>query len=266
MSFIGYQAFALILAKPELLPFLVDKDEPSGLNLAALSTTLSIAFAFVGAAGVGSYFGALTTASLSFPRYPTLALSLPLACIGLSSLALSSIGRLPVFQRAGELDAIKYIRFLGILVPGTNLFASLFMNIIPSEPLAAATAPEPPSDVEAVFSPTSPGTMTAAPSTVRRLSYPDAPEHLLNPSEHTPLLIGGPEALYSAVREEEEEARKITVESGPDLTGEDGYPIVHHHWNLKKLLRDPGLWFFGVMFMLAVGPVSRISSGIECLN
>lgn len=260
MSFIGYQAFALILAKPDLLPFLVDEDEPNGLNLAALSTTLSIAFAFVGAAGVGSYFGALTTASLSFPRYPTLALSLPLACIGLSSLALSSIGRLPVFQHAGELDAIKYIRFLGILVPGTNLFASLFMNVLPSEPLETQVASDAPgsADVEAVISPTSPGSMLAAPApaAVPRLSYPDAPEHLLNPSEHTPLLIGGPEALYSAAREEEEEARKISIEHGVDVADEEGYPIVHHHWNVKKLLKDPGLWFFGVMFMLAVGPVS----------
>lgn len=331
LAFVGYQLFALILSRPSILPFLLDPTEPSGLNLPVLSATLSIIYALIGAAGVGSYFSALTTASLSFPRYPTLALSLPLSCIGLSSLALSSLGRLGMFQETvklasqrgqigvipsawlvqiakadltKELNSVKFLRALGILVPTINIWSSLFMNVVPSNyseddlerqkilhnersfvdspdtlsPPAQDHLPQLPSESES--RPTSPvSSISPLPRfPVLRIhpSYPDDPDHLLNPSEHTPLLYGGPEALYSAAREEEEEAQKdferVDEGGGSDqgdtasenglLPGMDVYPPEHHHWNVKKLLRDPGFWAYGFIIVLAVGPPEMTLSSI----
>jgi hypothetical protein len=190
---------------------------------------LGLCYFLVGMAAVGSYFAALTTASLSFPHYPTLALSLPLSAIGLSSLFLSSIARAPMFMGVSELNAVKYVSFLAIMVPVVNLFSSIFLRILPSDEV-----PPPESPVQEL------GGFGLAAS----IDYTDAPQHLLNPTERTPLLFGGPEAVYAAAREETEEAIK------------QHHEVVHHHWNVKKLLRDPGFWGFGLIIAAAIGPVS----------
>lgn len=188
-------------------------------------------------AAVGSYFAALTTASLSFPRTPTLALSLPLAAIGMSSLFLSSLARLPVFAmheahaRRNEVDPVRYLVFLAAFVAGVNVLSSVFMRILPSPPLVPPSSPSPP------------GTPARSPSLA---TYPDSPSHLLNPDERTPLLIGGPEAAYAAAREEAEAAKDGHV-------GDEGS---HVHWDVRRLVRNPGFWCFGALIALAVGPVS----------
>lgn len=65
-----------------------------------------------------------------------------------------------------ELDAKKFITFLGIICPLVNLFGAVFMKVVPPVPIAE-------DDLEVPNSPIS---------------------QLLHLDEHTPLLIGGPGA------------------------------------------------------------------------
>ncbi len=204
-----------------------------------LHVYLGLCFFLVGMAAVGSYFAALTTASLSFPHHPTVALSLPLSAIGLSSLFLSSIARDRFFNDTTtsndsaevELDAIKFLSFLAILVPAVNIISFIFMRIISSNEV-------PPPHESPV----------AEPSEVLAPDYADSPAHLLDPTEHTPLLIGGPEALYAAAREESQDARRKHL-----------HEAVHVHWNVRKLLKDPGFWSYGLIIAVAIGPVSKVA-------
>lgn len=203
-----------------------------------LHVYLGFCYFLVGMAAVGSYFAALTTASLSFPHHPTVALSLPLAAIGLSSLFLSSIARAEVFKaltdnknESVELEPVKYLSFLAILVPSVNIFSSIFMRILPS----VENLPETPEEISEVDTP----------------DYADSPSHLLNPTEHTPLIIGGPEALYAAAREESQDARRKHL-----------HEVVHVHWTASKLLKDPGFWSFGWIVAVSIGPAEMILSSI----
>lgn len=70
------------------------------------------------------------------------------------------------------------------------------------------------------------------------LEIPDSPiSQLLHLDEHTPLLIGGPEAARQEVEEE--------------LSGKE------HKWTAWKLVKDwEGFWFFGIFLALCIGPVS----------
>ena len=114
-----------------------------------------------------------SVASLSFPSYPTLSLSVPLALVGLSALVLSSFSTLPTFLTpTHELDPTRYMVFLGILSPGINLFSAFFMRVIPPRPLKPVSTSEAPT--EPINS-------------------------MLHLDEHTPLLVGGPEAAREDV-------------------------------------------------------------------
>jgi hypothetical protein len=139
-----------------------------------------------------------------------LALSVPLSLLGLSSLVLSSFSTLPTFQTSTqELDARKFIIFLGIICPAVNLFGALFMRVVP----------QPIYDEE-------------------DLETSDGPiDQLLHLNEHTPLLIGGPEAG----RQDAEEA----------LHGKDV------KWTVTRFIKDwEGFWVFGMFLALCMGPVS----------
>jgi hypothetical protein len=59
---------------------------------------------------------------------------------------------------------------------------------------------------------------------------------LLHLDEHTPLLIGGPEAG----REDAE-----AMERGKDVT-----------WTAVGMMKNWGFWSFGILLMLCIGPVS----------
>lgn len=222
LALIGYASFVILLSFPA---------ETDNLYI-----YLAIAYAFIGGAAVSSYFSCLTTASLSFPAYPTISLSLPLSLIGLSSLFLSLLGGLRPFQAAMEDDGIyvdpevppppyqadvdpkKFLGFLAILVPCINLFGAVFMRVIP---------PEPPSATEALLD-----------EGEHEHSVQNSPvQQLLHLDEHTPLLIGGEEAA----REE-----AVLKEEGKAVD-----------WTAKRMWKDYGFWALGVILILSLGPVSH---------
>jgi hypothetical protein len=156
-------------------------------------------------------------ASLSFPSHPTLSLSVPLSLISLSSLVLSSFSSLNVFQSlSGDLDPIKFLIFLGILSLSLNLLSALFLRILPqSIALPTQSEQDELDDDDEHRSPTS---------------------HLLHLDEHTPLIIGGPEAAR-----------------------EDAEAIVRgkERWTVGRLLVDwGGFWGFGILLALCIGPAS----------
>ncbi|WVN87586.1 uncharacterized protein L203_102769 [Cryptococcus depauperatus CBS 7841] len=207
---IGYMSFSTILAKasPET-PYLY--------------LWLTAAYFLVGAATVGSYFACLTCASLSFPNYPTLSLSLPLSLIGLSSLILSSFSSLPYFASATtqDLNPVKFLFFLGVLSPAINLWGSIFMRIVPLPPSDLDT------DQEDEAEP--------ANSLSQRF-------HL---DEHTPLLIGGPEQALE------------------EIEGLESQGMPEKQWGVRDLLLDyKGFWLFGVLCALTVGPGEMIMASI----
>jgi hypothetical protein len=72
------------------------------------------------------------------------------------------------------------------------------------------------------------------------LDETEAPiDQLLHLSEHTPLLIGGPESG----RQEAEDG----------LRGKD------HTWTAMGLIKDwEGFWFYGIFLALCIGPVSSL--------
>jgi hypothetical protein len=199
---------------------------------------LAVAYAFVGGAAVATYFSCLTTASLSFPAYPTISLSLPLSLFGLSSLFLSLLGGLRPFQAAPEdsgmlvdpeippppyaadVDPKKFLTFLAILVPCINMFGTIFMRVI---------SPLPPS-----------ATTTMLDEAEHEHSVPNSPiSQLLHLDEHTPLLIGGEEA----VREE-----AVLKEEGKTVD-----------WTARKLWKNYGFWTLGGILVLSLGPVRGLS-------
>ncbi|KAK4688251.1 hypothetical protein P7C73_g1872, partial [Tremellales sp. Uapishka_1] len=200
VSGIGYSTFVSIL-----------KTEQPGTPYIHLY--LAAAFFLVGGSIVGLYFACLTCSSLSFPSKPTLALSIPLSLVGLSSLFLSSFSTLPFFLNKAtppELDAEKYMTFLGIAAVSVNLFGFIFMRVIPPIPASKI-------DIDEARVPKSP---------IGRLLHLD---------EHTPLLIGGPEAAR-----EEAEAKEEGKAEG---------------WSVRRMVGDWEFWVFGALLSLSVGPV-----------
>ncbi|KAK8844774.1 hypothetical protein IAR55_006624 [Kwoniella newhampshirensis] len=211
LSAVGYISFSTILTKasPET-PY--------------VHMYLTAAYFLIGAAMVGSYFAALTCASLSFPTFPTLSLSLPLSLIGLSPLFLTSLSSFPVFMSGTDLNPAKFLYFLGFLSPAINLFAFLFMRVIP-QPLP---------DVHK-------SALQASGELGDGEEEPSSPiGQLLHLDEHTPLLIGGPEAA----REDVEEGK-------------------NDNWGLNELVADwQGFWLFGVLLALVIGPGEMVLSSI----
>ncbi len=127
-------------------------------------------------------------ASLSFPSHPTIALSIPLSLIGLSSLFLSSFSYLPTFLTPSsspthELNATKFLIFLGIFSPTINLFSALFMRVLPPRPAGVK---------------------------------------LVNVDERTPLLVEGPEAAREEV-EEMERGKEVSWTAWGLLKDWDGF-------------------------------------------
>ena len=184
----------------------------------------------------------LMQASLSFPSYPTLSLSLPLSLVGLSSLFLSVFSTLKAFQSPIEpgssqtdLDAVKFLTFLGILCPVIDLFGSIFMRVIPppislllKEPKVHMLGEEPTSDDES--------DEEINEEAERYLAMSQS----LNLDERTPLLIGGIEAALEEVDD---------MEKGKDI-----------NWTVGRLIRDwEGFWVFGLTLAMAIGPVGRSS-------
>lgn len=284
----GYQGFAYILSRGSV-PFTKSEESDPELDKQAVPIVLAIAFFLVGAAAIGSYFSALTTATLNFPKFPTLALSIPLSFLGLSSLFLSSLGRLPWFQeelpepaQGRELNPVRFLRFIGIIVPLVNLFAGTFLIVIPP------AIPEdllPQGDVDPELFEDDDGNDTLEPPDLSRsfLSYRSAAsEDIRHLAERTPLLIGGPEALYAAVREEEHQPTRSRTQSKASsrrppreaiLSGmeesnalerqtEEVLPE-HVHWTAKTILKNKGLWGFGVVLVLAIGPVRDPTCYVE---
>lgn len=260
------------------------------LDKQATPIVLAMAFFLVGAAAIGSYFSALTTATLNFPKFPTLALSIPLSFLGLSSLFISSLGRLPLFQddlkgeeQGKELNPVKFLAFLGVIIPLVNLFAAMFLIVIPPsipQDLVPQDNLEP--DLLESADPIDDSEPDAD-----ALDRPDlsrsfmsfrsaASEDIRHLAENTPLLIGGPEALYAAVREEERQPigsrshskasshrmPRAGILSGMEASNalerqaEETTVPEHVHWNAKMLLRNKGFWGFGLVLVLAIGPVS----------
>lgn len=293
LSFAGYQGFAYILARGSV-PFVKPDEYNPDLDKQATPIVLAIAFFLVGAAAIGSYFSALTTATLNFPKFPTLALSIPLSFLGLSSLFISSLGRLSSFQdelkgdeQGKELNPVKFLCFLGIIVPVVNLFAALFLIVIPPsipEDLLPQDELDPGmfEDVEGGGNVDEPGHRNSddmeRPDLSRSfISYRSAAsEDIRHLAERTPLLIGGPEALYAAVREEEQQPVRSRSQSKAsshrppagilsvmeasnvlERQREEQNVHEHVHWNAKMLLKNKGLWGFGIILVLAIGPVSR---------
>nr|XP_031862035.1 uncharacterized protein CI109_002448 [Kwoniella shandongensis]KAA5529107.1 hypothetical protein CI109_002448 [Kwoniella shandongensis] len=215
LSAIGYLSFSTILTRctPET-PY--------------VHVYLTVAYFLVGAATVGTYFACLTCATLSFPSFPTLSLSLPLSLIGLSALVLSSFSTLPIFMSDGDLNAAKFIYFLGILAPAVNLFGFLFMRVLP-EPLPESLKFEGGGD-----------DLDEDQDEEAEEEMSRSIGQLLHLDEHTPLLIGGPEAA----REEIEEGK-------------------NEIWGVKELVGDwKGFWIFGILLALVIGPGEMVFSSI----
>ena len=332
LSFVGYQSFALILTykdrfevafddrdpDPYSDPYL-DSDNTSG-GSSPLPFLLALSYFCLGGAAIGAYFSSLTTAALQFPRYPTLALSLPLSCYGLSSLTLSSIARSRFFlDHSSQLDPIRLTRFLGVLVPCINVFAAIWLFVSSA---AVETYPDDPTQVqdadaerEPLLSPADDdfdedaGEVSFADSTsgapdlsaslhreledhgrrraqqhlsVGRLSAPNprmasiaSSVKIVDPNEHTPLLIGGPEALYASVVEETASVRARLASRPPTLRGvaEAGgnanvdleaksIPEGQVDWDFKSLGMNRGLWAFGTVMLLGMGPAEMVLSNI----
>ncbi|KAJ9123953.1 hypothetical protein QFC22_000744 [Naganishia vaughanmartiniae] len=301
LSFLGYQGFAYILSRGTV-PFVQSDEFNPDLDKQATPIVLAFAYFLVGAAAIGSYFSALTTATLNFPKFPTLALSIPLSFLGLSSLFLSSLGRITWFQdslpneeHTRELNPVKFLRMLGIMIPLVNIFAAMFLIVIPpSIPQDLLQQDEIDPDMiedmdasDATFTVNDVGeeTMQRPDLSASFMSYRSAvSEDLRHLTERTPLLIGGPEALYAAVREEEglptptrsrshSKASSHRVPRTAILSGmQDGDAlenqteeirgIEHVHWNTKMLLKNKGLWGFGAILVLAIGPAEMTLTSI----
>ncbi|KAJ9094313.1 hypothetical protein QFC19_007998 [Naganishia cerealis] len=303
LSFLGYQGFAYILARGSV-PFVQPDEYNPNLDKQATPVVLAIAYFLVGAAAIGSYFSVLTTATLNFPKYPTLALSVPLSFLGLSSLFLSSLGRIHWFQdellgdeHGTELNPVKFLRMLGFMIPIVNIFSAMFLIVIPPS-IPEDLLPEEDLDPAFIEDMEASGNQATAheendvdddmerPDLSRSfMSYRSAvSEDLRHLTERTPLLIGGPEALYAAVREEEgipsprsRSHSKASSHRAPLRTDilsgmrdvnvlesqtEEVRAHEHTHWNTKMLLKNKGLWGFGVILVLAIGPAEMTLTSI----
>lgn len=311
LAFVGYQSFALLLAHKDWF-------DPGSTTVASAASPdppdspwimpilLALSYFLLGGAAIGAYFSSLTIAALQFPKYPTLALSLPLSCFGLSSLTLSSIARIPIFLSENskgemELDPIRLTRFLGVFVPAVNCFAAIWLFVSDA---AAKDYPEDPAQLQEETtgllqddpevgddSFVDTGDNDAAPDLSaslhqeledhRRRRHQNVPSRLatpsksnrvasiassaygnkiMDPTEHTPLLIGGPDALYASVIED-----TASVKRGPasNLEGQTQMKSEGHvNWTVKTLGMNPGLWAFGGVMLLGMGPAEMILGNI----
>ncbi|EJT50349.1 transporter [Trichosporon asahii var. asahii CBS 2479] len=219
LSSAGYYLFAAILKAP----WAAEWDNTYLL--------LTACYFSVGAATVGSYFAALTTASLSFPAHPTLSLSVPLSFMGLSSLFLSSFSNLSTFEDDnGELNVVKYLTFLGTLSLCVNLFSSVFMRILPPKQDEMDDAQGWDSDSEYE------GNYGGDSLTIADLASS------LHLDERAPLLIGGIEAARKDVEAEQH---------GRDV-----------RWTVWKLVHNPGFWAFGMVITFCIGPSEMVIASI----
>ena len=179
----------------------------------------------------------LTPASLSFPSYPTLSLSIPLSLVGFSSLVISSFSSLHYFQTPppeSDLDAVKFVTFLGILSPVINLFSAVFMRVI-SPAHSPSAREERQHDVEEGADESD--AESDMDSEAERYMTMSQSLHL---DERTPLIIGGIEAAWEDVEE---------MERGKDVT-----------WTVGAYLKDfSGFWMLGIILALSIGPVSRFT-------
>ena len=336
----GYQSFALILTYKDRFPGSsidgLDPDDNTSGGSSPLPILLALSYFCLGGAAIGAYFSSLTTAALQFPRYPTLALSLPLSCYGLSSLTLSSIARSSLFgdDETGQLDPIRLTRFLGVLVPCINLFASIWLFVSSA---AVETYPDDPNQVQDADADegqpllASPGVdddnlslddqdvgdvsfahSTRTNTTIGADAAPDlsaslhreledhglrrsrrdqqhlavgrltttASNHrvasiassikIVDPNEHTPLLIGGPGALYASVVEETASIRARLASRPPTIleaegdADPEGKLITEGQvdWDFKSLGMNRGLWAFGTVMLLGMGPAEMVLSNI----
>jgi hypothetical protein len=356
---VGYQSFSLLLVyrdrfTPTSLQLGGDPDVQ--LPFSPLPILLALSYFCLGGAAIGAYFSTLTTAALNFPRYPTLALSLPLSCYGLSSLTLSSLAKLRWFwdDQAGaggggeQLDPVKFTRFLGVLVPTINLFAAIWLFVAPS---AVESYPEDPTlaareadereplledvqeemmtdddedqvgDVSLANSMMTTGTartntnpdlsasisreldahhhrrasqqqhhrlglhhLTSSPAMrTQRLASIASSNKILDPNERTPLLIGGPDALYASVVDDAASVRFRANRAGSAVVGDRSVASVRDvegavveeskyeghaqvDWDFKSLGMDKGLWAFGIVMLLGVGPVSQAKAVVISLQ
>lgn len=218
LASVGYFCFAAILEAP----WAAEWDNTYIL--------LTACYFSVGAATVGSYFAALTTASLSFPSHPTLSLSVPLSFMGLSSLFLSSFSNLSTFEDSdGELNVTKYLTFLGALCLCVNLFSAVFMRVIPPKLNEVDVAQGWDSDSE--YEGYGRDSLTVA-----DLSSS------LHLDERTPLLIGGIEAARKDIEAEQQ---------GRDV-----------RWTAWKLMNNPGFWAFGLVITFCIGPSEMVIASI----
>ncbi|ORX35110.1 major facilitator superfamily domain-containing protein [Kockovaella imperatae] len=224
LAAVGYLGFAFILSV-------------AGPETPYVNVYLTIAFCLVGAATVGSYFACLTCASLSFPHYPTLSLSVPLSLLGLSSLFLSSFSSLSTFQSPApnpELLPVRFLTFLGILCPAINLFSAIFMKTIPPLPpkikLVTDAQNDEDSDAEEeAYDALAEATMAMSQS--------------LHLDERSPWLLGG----YEAALEEVEAMQKGTAKQ----------------WTAWDLVKDwEGFWALGVILAFCIGPCETIIASI----
>ncbi|WWD06342.1 hypothetical protein V865_004432 [Kwoniella europaea PYCC6329] len=229
LGVIGYQSFSAILRK-------ASPDTPF------VHLYLTAAYFLVGAATVGSYFAALTCASLSFPSHPTLALSLPLSLIGLSALVLSSFSSLPIFQAEGstDLDPARFLAFLGILTPSINVFGWLCMKVIPQPELFGEI--KLPEDVESRQHADDDDEHSTSDHGSDLGEMSESIGQLLRLDERTPMLIGGIEAAWEEVE---------MMEQGKDS------------WTAKDLVLDyKGFWIFGLLLALIIGPGEMVVASI----
>lgn len=164
--------------------------------------------------------------------------------MGLSSLALSSFSSLRIFisPSTGDLDPVKFLFFLGLLSPSVNLFGALFMRII-----QPTTPPLLEQDIQTTAQDEGTG--------------PNLPiDQFLHLSEHSPLLIGGPEAARPALEE-----TYASIRDGDEVEDASKPDHLHHmdgatwpgagRWGVRDLIADwQGFWIFGILVALVIGP------------
>lgn len=164
--------------------------------------------------------------------------------MGLSSLALSSFSSLRIFisPSTGDLDPVKFLFFLGLLSPSVNLFGALFMRII-----QPTTPPPLEQDIQTTAQDEGTG--------------PNLPiDQFLHLSEHSPLLIGGPEAARPALEE-----TYASIRDGDEVEDASKPDHLHHmdgatwpgagQWGVRDLIADwQGFWIFGILVALVIGP------------
>ncbi|CAO1615828.1 unnamed protein product [Sympodiomycopsis kandeliae] len=94
-------------------------------------TVTVISFVLVGSGVAASYFSAVTTSTRLFKSKPGLAIAGPLTLFSLSSLFLTYLGTTFFTNSSGDLDASKFLAFLGILCGSANIFSAFVIKLPP---------------------------------------------------------------------------------------------------------------------------------------